>query len=64
MGLEAYRKQNAIALIGRVPEGIEGGRGEGSNNPLRLFDMDREGLPELVEDKPGFNFIGPEDWDE
>jgi hypothetical protein len=29
MGLEAYRKQNAIAPIGRDPEGIEGEIPEG-----------------------------------
>jgi len=62
MGLEQYRKQNATP-IGKVPEAIEEGKGEGRTNPLHLFDINPERLPELVKDNPDFKFIGPEDWE-
>ena len=62
MGLEQYRKENAM------PEADEDRRA------FHLFDLDPKSLPGLFrefdeameerKEKPGFEVIGPEDWDE
>jgi hypothetical protein len=70
MGLEQYRKGNVApeAEVGQAPDIKELPEGE----PLHLFDMDRKNLHSLFrefdeamerEEKPGFKFIGPEDWE-
>jgi hypothetical protein len=71
LGMEAYRKGNATAPIGKdeAPD-------EGSEKAIPLFDLDPKSLPDLFRDfdrataprkekeEAGFKFIYPEDWND
>jgi len=70
LGLEAYRKGNATATVGKD----EAPENEGKGKAVPLFDLAPESLPDLFRDfdkvmeqrkeEPGFKIIYPEDWND